>query len=1361
MFTYNQDLLYIYYSRERKLKIPILLMLLLYMLANTTLGQIPTNLHFKNFTVEDGLSSNIIHDIYQDRYGFMWIGTHYGLNRYDGHTFKQYFYDANDSLSLNSNEIWKIWEDKRGDLWVGTSGSSICRLDREKDKFVVYRQDANWNMKHLGLDSNGIFWVNTNQGLASYDPLTLKTLPIPGLKPKLLALGISPASFMIDHENILWLATKKAPDPGPLIRVDLKSGDIKSMYDMEKKPNILSHSFVSTLYCSELGDIWVGTLNGLNLWNQEQNTFQQIYPTDYLYTSSFKDPYLKSVGWNYILSISEDEHDNLWLGTVVGLLYFDRKKNSMTPYHSNTNSPNSLLGKTIPCLYIDKSGTLWVGTANGISIWHPWANQFKNENTSFMLEAFNYALGARKIIQIDETFFITDENGLFRIKDGQLKTLSTKSFIGLNIDKEGYIYAGTIGGFYCFPNTKENIDSYFIRSNGGFAYSFAKDKYGKIWIASNGTLVRYDLSINKGKESPIIKDKTGNSLSVAYYKLLIDTKGGLWIGTTSGLAYADVKELNKPLEDIQYTVYKHHLEDSTSLSSDLIHEIYEASDGTIWVATESGLNRFDKEKKCFQRFLTKDGLADNNIREILEDEQGNLWLAYFNAGIGKFNPQNGRVENFSKEYGVFTHELRVDGGVYTADKKMLFTGSKSIVSFDPQALPTYNMPISVKIVDFQLFHESVKIGDLLSQPIYLTNEIELEHNQNVLSFEFSALNYAFPDIVEYSYQLEGFENEEIQHLGKRREVTFTLPHGRYILRVFANIGENEAYEIEQPLTIIVHPPWWLSTGAKIIYFLLSLGLLYGIYTVLLNRQLDKAENQRLKELDQVKTRLYTNITHEFRTPLTVIQGMADKVEEAPKKWLNDGISMIKRNSHHLLRLVNQMLDLAKLEAGKLSLNNIQADIIPYIHYLIESFNSYAVSRDIHIHTLSDVESLNMDYDPLRFRNIISNLISNAIKYTDKGGQIYIRIMKEKGLLKLVVRDTGIGIPPEKLTHIFDRFYQADDSSTRKGEGTGIGLTLTKELVKLMEGKIFVKSTLGKGSEFSVLLPIRKNSVLTQHAFENESNIKLDSNENLEIEQLIPHSDQNADLPLVLIIEDNPDVVNYLESCLEKNYRIEVATNGQKGIDKAFKRVPDMIISDVMMPEKDGFEVCEILKQDWQTSHIPIILLTAKADVASRIEGLEMGADAYLAKPFSEEELQVRLKKLHALRKMLQAKYSSPDSWVSSIELKTSTLEDIFIRNLREMLEEHLTDPHLDITKMCKLLGVGKTQLNRKIKALTGKPTKKFVKEFRFAKAQELLKNTDLSIKNIAYDVGFDNPNWFTRSFTDRFGKTPTDFRSES
>jgi signal transduction histidine kinase/DNA-binding response OmpR family regulator len=519
------------------------------------------------------------------------------------------------------------------------------------------------------------------------------------------------------------------------------------------------------------------------------------------------------------------------------------------------------------------------------------------------------------------------------------------------------------------------------------------------------------------------------------------------------------------------------------------------------------------------------------------------------------------------------------------------------------------------------------------------------------------------------------------------------------------------------------------------------------------QDIEHQESERLKELNNLKSRLYTNITHEFRTPLAVIMGMTEGIKGHDKAK-----EMIQRNSNNLLRLINQILDLSKAESGNLKMDLIQGDIINFLQYLTESFHSMANAKNIQLTFYSEEKEIIMDFDEQKIQHIVYNLLSNAIKYTPEKGKIVFHVKKEREMLCLKVKDNGQGIAAKDQPYIFDRFYKVDHSSVGKIDGVGIGLALTKELVEFLKGEIFLESELGEGSEFIVYLPINRSEKMDVNFLEpikeeRQSNEK-ELTRKFDAELVDLNFDKN-EIPQLLLVEDNEDVITYIKSCIDEDYEIEVARDGQEGIEKAFELIPDIIISDLMMPKKNGFEVCKTLKQDEKTSHIPIILLTAKATQEDKIEGLETGADAYMMKPFQKKELKIRIKKLIENRVTLQAKYKGN---LTAISKNTTNSEDEFFQKVIQILKKELDNPSFSVAELSKEMHLSSTQMYRKLKALTGLPPSKFIRRFRLQNSLELLQNSSMNIAEIAYEVGFSDPNYFSRAFSEEFGKPPSEIR---
>jgi signal transduction histidine kinase/DNA-binding response OmpR family regulator len=812
-----------------------------------------------------------------------------------------------------------------------------------------------------------------------------------------------------------------------------------------------------------------------------------------------------------------------------------------------------------------------------------------------------------------------------------------------------------------------------------------------------------------------------------------------------------------------------------------------------------GLNLFDREKGTFTTYTTEDGLSSNDIWTITGDRDGNIWV-----GAGdclNLLVQDPEKEDLSYKILDYCDADGLHGGEFYANATLLdkegriwWGNNKSVTILPADVYPIQKRPkvelTSVEIdqnsIDFHTLSSrfksgksyptekegdldlsAIKFDDVVPFHNYPTG-LELSHDLNNIAFRFSAFQYPRTDQVQFSYYMDGLDNSWGKAGPEDRADYRGLPPGKFTFKVRA-AGTEQVWSEPFEYTFMVLPPWWRSSWAYLIWSALVGFALFSFYRYKVSRKLEQQEIRRAKELDAIKNRLYTNITHEFRTPLTVILGMAEQLSDqrewsSRKQEFSRGLSLIYRNGNGLLKLINQLLDLSRLDAGQLKLNMVQGDVIGYLKYLTESFYSMAQDKNIHLVFFSEEKEVIMDFDEEKIQQIVYNLLSNAIKFTKKNGKVTFHVQKklQEGSVKLNIKvtDTGIGIPPDKLPHIFERFYQIDDSPTRKNEGTGIGLALTKELVEILKGKIYVESTVGKGSVFYIQLPVVQNISATD--FQMEKIQEWHTDKNVNITDTVSTGKKNsriADFPILLIIEDNPDIITYIQSLLE-DYIIYTAENGQKGIDKALTLIPDIVITDVMMPEKNGFEVCETLKKDERTSHIPIILLTAKATKEDRIEGLGYGADAYLAKPFHKEELKTRITQLIAIRKKLRKKYANlvKDSPQDTATIPSLGPEEIFLQKLKEAVQVNLDDSEFGPIQLAGAVEMSHMQVYRKLKAVTGKTPSQFIRSIRLEYGMKLLQTTEMTISEIAYEVGFSDPNYFSRTFQMRFQISPSDFR---
>lgn len=1337
---------------------------------------------YQHLTEKQGLSSNYVLTFLEDHLGFIWIGTENGLNRFDGTHFLEYRHDPEDSTSLNSNWITVTFEDSRRNIWVGTR-TGLNRLDRQTGVFErvdLRKEDGSIIKDEITScleDQHGNVWV-----------LTLRTglfrVPIRKKEPLYITehfayqhiTSASANSLRLAHlihvqEDYIWLSTTQGLDRLKISTREILSLQIPDFTDFFKGEVVFIQSLVDSS-----GNI-ILQLGGELYQVRDQNTNPTLVKLPRIAPSSFASHALRFMTWQdkrtllatdltqiysidiesgkqtlylpaeeqakifskSILPIMEDSKGSLWIGTEgEGVHFLSGEKPVYTFLQHEIGNSNSISAGSVRSFTEDRQGNLWIGILGaGIEQFQytpdsPGLKKLKTITTG------NTNLSSDLVIKVmldqsEEALWVaTNNNGLNRVdlasgevvvyrhKENALNSLGGNRIWGLNQDKDGFIWAGTwTEGLARLNPVDGSIKNYLAKPNG---------------LSSNR--IRY---IYRAPDE------------------------SFWIGTTRGLNRLDIQTET-------FTPFVHDPTDSTSLSNNLVWSVFKDRQGDLWVGTDVGLNRLDPETNSFEHFYEHDGLPSNTIFALAEDPEGVLWVST-DKGVARvirgLRDISFQKINIQDELGSVSF---VPKALYQSPStgQMLLGSASRMVVVDPDLIRQDTFSHDLTIHSFSTFrlgngHGRKEVDYFVADK---SEEIQLGYRDQSFSVQLCDLAWQGSQDRQYEYQLAGF-NGQWMSLPENMEVTFTnLDAGKYQFLVRTKSIGNVASEAVQLFSLRVFPPWWESPIAYLSYLLLLIGFGYLVYRFQLNRQLQIQETENLKALDTFKNKLYTNITHEFKTPLTVISGVIEQVQGHDKVK-----KLVKRSSSNLLNLVNQILDLRKLEEGRLHLKWIQANVIEYLQYLLASYEALAGLKNIQLHFVPEDQEIIMDFDKEKLQRVLSNLLSNAIKFTPPDGHIYIRASKsnipgtEQDALSLMVQDTGIGIPQEDQENIFDRFYQVGGNPLKvnsdlqyrgPGGGTGIGLAMTKELVEFMGGQIAVKSQLSKGSIFTILLPMHRHAPLMSAKELTQTPI-LTPEIPTDASELStgPYSTVNSGtLQSLLLIEDNADVMQYLVSLLEDKYDLFLARDGQEGIELALEHIPDLIVSDVMMPIKDGFEVCSTLKADDRTSHIPIILLTAKSSIDSRLEGLGRGADAYLAKPFDQRELFIRLEKLATLRQELRERYQGFEP-VDAVEEKNPyAQEDAFIHKLQDVIVSKMKDAEFGINTLCQEMGMSRSQLHLKLKALTNRSTSHVIRAVRLHKAKELLQENSMNVTEVSFEVGFNDPAYFSRKFTEEFGISP-------
>ena len=1359
----------------------ITIALLLYVL---TVYSQPVQYPFSRLDVSNGLSHNQVLSILKDAKGFMWFGTASGLNRYDGYTFKVFRHRENDSTSLNDDLIVKIQEGPDNKFWINTrSGQSI---------FDPVVEKANSNVmaycRQLGLpaapvtrivkDKQQHYWfAQTGSALSLYDPATHTVRRFARERGKTTTPDI--ADITTDSKGILWVMYMDG---------FLEGYNTASAAVIFRKANLLNTSevFKYRLFADADNDLWFYTdafPQGIFCYNTTRNTMQHYH----------SDAAQGRLNTNLVTGVQQDNHGIIWICTDHGGVNLLNKQTGAISYIQNkAEDPKSLSLNSITAICRDNTGIIWLGTyKKGINYYH--------ENIIKFPVYRNVLSDMRSLPFDDVNRFVEDDKGnlwigtngggliyydrlaqsyrTFRHSATNTNSISNDVIVSLCIDHEKKLWIGSYyGGLDCydgkkFINYKSNpADTTSLSDNN--IWEIYEDAQQRLWV---GTLSG-GLNLFDRQKKTFFRYRQGpQRLNSNYIAALTeDTEGNLWIGTESGINVMDKKTGG-------FRYYVHDSKDARSLSNNSVTALLKDSRGRMWATTRDGLNLFDKATGSFMHFTQSNGLSDNNVLTLMEDDAHTLWLGTAN-GISRAFIQNDagkmfllQFRNYDERDGLQGREFNENAALKTKRGELIFGGANGFNIIDPKMIAHNTVVPDVVLTDLRVFDKNPKPGEVINKRVLLnttisdTKEITLKYYENIFSLEFAALNYSNPEKNQYAYKLEGFNNDWLTTDGTQRKVTYTnLDPGTYTFRVKASNGDGVWNEEGAALQITVLPPFWKTIPAFIIYALLAVAILIIARRITIQRahmrfQLaqQKKEAERVHELDLLKLKFFTNVSHEFRTPLSLIMAPVEKMlKHSHEPEQKKQFQLIYRNARRLLALVNQLLDFRKLEMQELRLYPSVGDIVSFVKEISHSFSDMAGNKNINFSFTSEIESLQISFDPDKLERILFNLLSNAFKFTSEHGTIQVILDLQQQIaggifskyVAIKVKDSGIGIPAEEHDKIFERFFQHDTPGSILNQGSGIGLAISKEFVRLHQGTISVQSEPGKGTCFIVLLPVTQ----TMAVAEDEPAPPIE--ENLQEEEA--KSEKTARRkPVILIVDDNEDIRFYLKDNLRRNYTVYEAVNGAEGLEKTHSHNPDLVVSDVMMPVMDGMELCRKIKHDKQTSHIPVILLTARSAAEPKLEAFQVGANDYVTKPFSFEMLQSRIKNLlaqqEAMRKLFQKQLE-----VNPTEISITSVDEQFIRQSLEEVEKNISDPEFSVEDLSRALHMSRVALYKKLLALTGKSPLDFIKTIRLKRAAQLLEKSQQTVSEIAYEVGFNNPKYFARTFRKEFGVLPSEYAAK-
>jgi ligand-binding sensor domain-containing protein/signal transduction histidine kinase/DNA-binding response OmpR family regulator len=1329
-------------------------------------------------SLQDGLSNQVITCMVKDYKGYMWFGTYSGLNRYDGTNFVVYENDSATARGISHNLIGALAEDADRNLWVGTV-NGLNRYNREKDCFEPLPDldiADGLNIKALFCDKEGNIWIGTaGDGLFVYNPVSKKRIQYlhDPANPSTIGANFVKA-ITIDAQRNIWVGTRNGLD-----LFNAKEGTFTHFISDPHNRSSLSHNAVNSLLVDQGGALWVGTYGGgLNRVVKEGDAFR---------FQQFRKSSLRgSLSNDFVLSMLMDRQGNLWVGTENGGLNCMRPQtNQFITYASEEGNAQSLSSNSIWSLYEDPNGLLWVGTYyKGLNVYDPGyekfhsyqRNGFKKETlVSNQVRAF--AEDARGNLWI-----ATDGGGLsyLNTRTGQFSepinnaALSSKAVLTVLCDTRQTVWAGTWGGGVDhFSENGVKLKNYrFDGAPKTGCYNVRclyQDRSGRIWAGTSGN----GLFLYHPEEDRFlpIRDATHQAhLSEGTYVnvMLEDQHGQLWIGTSYGLIRLNTNA-DGGFSFTEYLYNTYPLKGTTSLA---VNTLLEDTKGNLWVGTVDELNAFDPRNGRFTVFKKRDGLPGNTINGILEDQGGHLWIST-NRGISQFNAAERSFKNYFREDGLTTNEFYPNACLKTRNGELFFGGNNGMTSFTTDQVTTNPIIPPVYLTGFNLFNSPVKIGKAgspLEKSISETTHLTLNHQQTSFSFEFVALNFTHASKNQYAYMLEGFDPDWVYARNGRMATYTNLNPGTYTFKVKGSNNDEVWNPEPTTLQITILPPFWATTWAYVLYVGLFCALVWGFIRIRMHQitqaqllQTEQRNRVKDEEINRMKVQFFTNVSHELRTPLTLILSPLEQMltGEMVQGEVKNQVSLVYANAERLHGLVDELMDFTKLEERKLKLRIQRGDISQCVQQLHQLFAEQARRRQIDYQFYGPANPLEAWFDSGKMEKIVLNLIANAFKYTPDQGVIRVSVeapspsgANAPEYVTIRVTDNGSGISPQYIDQIFDRFFQSPEDETRYNTGTGIGLALVKNLVELHHGTVAVSSEKWVKTCFEVRIPLGK-----AHFDESDTiNAPAESASSPLSQPVVPTGTANpsAHAPVILIVEDNFALRAYLASMLAGEYRVLEAPDGEAGYQMAKEEMPDLIISDIVMPRCGGIELCKKIKSEPHLSHIPVILLTAKATVGDQIAGLETGADAYATKPFNLQVLRVQIHHLIRSRRELCAHFSQ-DVYLRPDKRADNELDQQFLQKVTDYIVRHLSDSSLSVEALAEAVNLSRSNMYRKIKALTGTSIIDFIRMIRLKQALKLMEAKKHSLAEIAYLTGFNSPAYFTKSFREHYGKPPSEF----
>ncbi|MCZ4225256.1 hybrid sensor histidine kinase/response regulator transcription factor [Pedobacter rhodius] len=1321
------------------------------------------NSTFKHLNVDDGLSQSSVLAIAQDSKGFLWFGTRFGLNKYDSRNFKIYKREDNNNKSLSSSEyISTILPANNGGLWVGTP-NGLNRYNEASDNF-----------EHFVYEKNNANTLSNSKINCIYQ----------------------------DKKQRLWVGTAN----GLNLLKSQKAGHFTRFLHNTKR---LQQIYVVTE--DHTGTIWLSTTNGLMRMTTEKGK------AEFKYFKTFSDQLNKAID-NHITSITEDRENNLWIGTKqTGLYKLNLKTGAIQAYAYNSLNPSGISSNNIRKTIVDAEGKLWIGTLHGINIYNPATKIFssiQNEpgNNSSLSQNSVYDIyqDRQGIIWVGTYYggvnMLYPNYTPFKIYSSSKNGLSSNVVSSIMEDDKHNLWIGTEGEGLNYLNRKTNTYTNYRYSpnnpkslSSNLVKAIIKDKKNRIWVGTHlGGLNLFNPQTNSFNRFTSKKDDTSSISNDEITSIFEDSKGRFWVGTNNGLNSFNpetgkfIRNRINGLHDAVFFIYEdamHTIWVATNaglyqlkakeinfkprlaggkliLPYNSISCITEDKKGFFWLGTfRNGLFKLDVRRHRYHKISETDGLPSNNIIGVLEDNENNLWISTDN-GLCKYNPEKKSFNVYNIKDGLPGNEFNYKSLLKDSKGEFFFGSLSGMISFFPDHIKqNKNIPKAL-FTGLKIFNKTVNLNrdeGVLDSNISVTKSVTFKSSDNVFAIDFTVLNFIKPDKNLYAYKLVGFE-KNWNYVNIPSANYTNLSPGNYTLLVKGSNNDGLWTTEVTQLKIKVLPPFYKTWWAYLIYLCIIAAILFVFVRYLLIRAVLTKE----QEINEHKLEFFTNISHEIRTPLTLIIGplekMIDNAKDNPS--LNRDLQPIKTNADRLMNLVTELLDFRKAESGKMTLQVSPGNIVKFCKEIFLAFQNMAISNNIAYTFESDGDEIMLYFDKVQLEKVLFNLLSNAFKFTHNGGNVSLKIQQDKNTVEIRICDNGKGIPSDKQSNLFNNFYQANPGVNI---GTGLGLSLSKSITELHHGTIKLQSEAETAFKngytcFKVSLKKGKTHFKTKELVEDY--IYYDDVKNYTINQTAAIVDTAPEITIskekkysILLVEDNIEVRNFIKEALENTYNIYESEDGLIGWETATALIPDLILSDVMMPNMDGLELCRKLKTDERTSHIPVVLLTARSAYIHQLNGFEHGADAYVMKPFNLKILALNIHNLLQARETIRQKFGQ----VVTLEprnLIINTTEQNFLNKIMNLIEEHIADPDFDVPKLASAIGMSQPVLYKKIRALTDLSVNDFIKSIRLKKAAQLLKSQQGNIAEIAYAVGFNDRKYFSLEFKKAFGKSPSEYMQE-